>query len=405
MPAAIARRVPILQLSVDMFLEGLFWTGLFGTVYPYVAFPALMRLRTRLTSPCEPLAVDGTDAPILTVVIPAYNEEASIAAKIRNTLATAYPRHLLEVVVVSDGSTDGTNRIAQSFERDGVRVIVQDTRGGKSAGLNRAVASGRGDILVFTDANASFGPETLERLVRHFTSPAVGLVTGYTRYRLTASGDVAEMTNAYTLMERVIKRGESRSGKCVGADGAVFAMRRVLYRPLREDDINDFVLPLSVIDQKFRCVFADDVFCSENAGADLETEFRRQSRITNRTLRALWRHTHLLNPLRFPVFAFFLFSHKIARFLVPFCLALSGSALLLLAPGRWSYLTAAIAAFAILAAAPFWRCLPHRSAPGRLLRLVQSFVIVNIAVVDGWSRFLIGRRDVTWQPHRSSMTE
>ncbi|OLE17272.1 MAG: hypothetical protein AUI36_36530 [Cyanobacteria bacterium 13_1_40CM_2_61_4] len=148
----------------------------------------------------------------MTIIVPAYNEEQSVASKIRNVLVAEYPRALVEVLVVSDASTDRTNDIARSFEKDGVRLIVQERRRGKTAGLNRAVELARGSIVVFTDANATYAPEALGTLAGYFSDPSIGLVTGYTEYATTNNGAVAEATNAYTSLERVIKRAESRWG-------------------------------------------------------------------------------------------------------------------------------------------------------------------------------------------------
>jgi cellulose synthase/poly-beta-1,6-N-acetylglucosamine synthase-like glycosyltransferase len=381
-------------------LAAMFWLGIAGTMYAYVGFPALVSLVTRAKRRTRVLAHSETP-DTLTIIIPAYNEEGSIETKIRNTLASDYARHLLEIIVVSDGSTDRTNDIARSFEPAGVRLLVQEQRQGKTAGLNRAVETARGDILVFTDANALYASDTLQRMTRHLRDPNVGLVSGYTRYRRTAIGGVSEVTNAYTSLERIIKRGESRWGACVGADGAIFAMRRSLYRLLRDDDINDFVLPLGVIDQGYECVFAEDAVCSENPGKNLESEFRRQSRITNRTLRALWRNAHLLNPIRFPVFAFFLFSHKVARFLVPIFMAVTGVALLLLAPTGGFYLATAIAVLAGVVAVALSRWLPRWRGLSRLFDLASVFATINLAILSGWWKFLNGHGDVTWQHDRS----
>jgi cellulose synthase/poly-beta-1,6-N-acetylglucosamine synthase-like glycosyltransferase len=388
-------------------LAAAFWLGVLGTLYAYVGLPVLSVLlaRSRRKSTGGPGPAPGT--PGVTVIIPAYNEEASIGAKLRNTLEADYPRHLLDVTVVSDGSTDRTDAIARSFETEGIQLIVQEQRTGKTAGLNRAVASARGEILVFTDANAAYSPDTIRRLTEPFGNAQVGLVTGYTRYRLTGTGDVAEVTNVYTSLERLIKRAESRWGCCAGADGAIFAMRRSLYRTLRDDDINDFVLPLQVIEQGYHGVFEEDAYCSENPGASLETEFRRQSRIANRTLRALWRHVHLLNPFRFPAFAFFLFSHKVARFLVPIFLILSGlSALLLAVVSGGLYIPAAIgfllgAALTAHAGATL-ESLAGRFGLARSVHFVHAFLRMNLALLDGWRKFVTGRREITWQPDRSA---
>ena len=384
----------------------MFWIGLAVAGYAYLVFPAavwaLARARVRRGADN---AVGGVPATCVTVIIPAYNEELHLAARIRNVLESDYPRQLLDVVVVSDASTDRTNEIATTFAREGVRLVVQERRQGKTAGLNRVLGIARGDVVVFTDANTVFPPEAIRRLVSYFVDPRVGLVSGFTKYAVTSSGELAEATNAYTSLERTIKIAESRWGMCVGADGAIFAMRRSLYRTLREDDINDFVLPLSVIDQGYQCVLADDAYCSENTGKDVQSEFRRQSRIANRSLRAISRHAHLLNPFRFPLFSFFLFSHKVVRLLVPLSLAASLVALgmLSLDGGIYSWLAAAAVAVALLMIAvrkADW--VPSSIWLSRLLRLLDILIVTNLAVLHGWWRFVTGHTEVTWQHDRGA---
>jgi cellulose synthase/poly-beta-1,6-N-acetylglucosamine synthase-like glycosyltransferase len=382
----------------------IFWAGILSTVYAYVLFPALATLLAASHRSREGRRSSGSplSTPV-TIIIPAYNEESSLEAKIENVLATDYPRELLDVMVVSDGSTDRTNAIAMSYEPRGVRLLVQERRQGKTAGLNRALGVARGEIVVFTDANAAYQPTTIGTMVSYFQDDRVGMVSGYTAYTVTGTGEVSEATNAYTSLERVIKRAESAWGCCVGADGAIFAMRRSLFRPLREDDINDFVLPLSVISQGYRCLLAEDAQCSENPGKSLESEFRRQSRITNRSLRAIGRHGHLLNPFRFPLFSFFLFSHKVVRFLAPVLLLASAVALLALAAlegGAYLVMAALGGAVAVMlahasrASSESWL---HRN---RLMRMLSVFAIMNLAMLHGWGKFVTGRTEVTWQHDR-----
>jgi cellulose synthase/poly-beta-1,6-N-acetylglucosamine synthase-like glycosyltransferase len=383
-------------------LEAAFWLGPLLVLYVYVAFPVVMsqlaRRHRRNSAGRKP------EVPVtpVTVIVPAYNEERNIGARLRNVLVSDYPPELLDIIVVSDASTDGTNDIARSFEADGVRLIVQEARSGKTAGLNRAVRIARGDIVVFTDANAAYPATTIRMLVDYFGDSNVGLVSGYTKYTVNEAGEVAEATNAYTSLERTIKRAESRWGCCVGADGAIFAMRRSLYRTLQDDDINDLVLPLSVIDQGFHCVLADDVHCSENAGPNVVSEFRRQSRITNRSLRAIWRRAHLLDPFRFPAFSFFLFSHKVLRFVTPVFLCISALVLLALASQDNLYLAIAMSVLIMLAffATANWRL--SRSASWlRPVRLVNVFLTMNLAMLHGWWKFFTGHTDVTWQHDRA----
>jgi cellulose synthase/poly-beta-1,6-N-acetylglucosamine synthase-like glycosyltransferase len=382
-------------------LESAFWLGPAIVVYVYVVFPVLMSFLARRQRPALRAGSTGRAGTHVTAIIPAYNEERNVGGRITNLLSSDYPRELLDVIVVSDASTDGTDAIARSFEKEGVRLIVQERRSGKTAGLNRAIQIARGDVVVFTDANSVYPPETIKRLVAYFGDPVVGMVSGYTRYTINESGEVAEATNAYTTLERTIKRAESRWGCCVGADGAIFAMRRSLYRALRDDDINDLVLPLSVIDQGFRCVLADDAHCLEAPGKNLESEFRRQSRITNRSLRAIWRRVHLLDPFRFPAFSFFLMSHKVLRFLAPVMLCLSVVAMVALASLDRRYLMLALLAglSAVLLMATAHPALGTASWL-RPVRLMTVFITMNLAMLHGWWKFVAGRAEVTWQHDR-----
>jgi cellulose synthase/poly-beta-1,6-N-acetylglucosamine synthase-like glycosyltransferase len=375
-----------------------------GTLYAYLVFPAIAALLTKASRARVPGREERRSQalPEVTVIIPAYNEERSLDAKIRNVLATDYPAERLEVFVVSDASTDRTDDIARSFADRGVRLLVQERRSGKTAGLNRVMPLSRGQIVVFTDANAMYSPSTIPTLVSYFAQPHIGLVTGYTRYVDPDGKDLADTTNAYTSLEHIIKRAESRWGCCVGADGAIFAMRRSLFRPLRNDDINDLVLPLGVIEQGYACVLAADAYCTEQPGSSLDSEYRRQSRITNRTLRALWRHLGLLNPIRYGRFSFFLFSHKVVRFLVPIFLVSAFIALALLARVHPVYLAAAaLVTLGVAAALAVSRLRRPWTAPARLLSTMGVFLTINAAVLEGWWTFLRGRREVVWQHDRS----
>lgn len=393
-------------LNISVFM---FWVGVCGTFYAYLGFPAVVSfLAAMKRKGVRSVSDEGRVGPTqpVTIIIPAYNEENVIGTKIRNVLSSDYPRQYLDVIVVSDASSDRTDEIARTFEKDGVRLIVQETRRGKTAGLNQAIELAQGEIVIFTDANAIYPADTILKMSRYFDNPNVGLVTGYTKYTITEDGNVTEATNAYTTIERIVKRAESEWGCCVGADGAIFGMRKSLYRTLREDDINDFVIPLGIINQGYQCLFAEDAYCSENSGKNLESEFQRQSRITNRTLRALWRNRHLLNPFGFPLYSFFLFSHKVVRFLVPVFIILSAGSLAFLAPRGGAYLVAGVAALLSIALAVLSNVAPsiasHRFQTGRPVRFFGFFLTINLAVLYGWWKFISGRRDILWQHDRST---
>lgn len=373
----------------------IFWLSCFLVVYPYFIYPLVLKAMTFFV-PARRRSGDWTEKAV-TLIISAYNEEEVIEEKIRNSLSLDYPEGLLEVVVVSDGSTDGTVEAVKRFEDRGVVLRHYEGRIGKTECLNRAVPEASGEIVVFTDANSRFDAAALKELVRHFTDEHIGFVTGGTMY---VSGDGTSHVGFYTRLEQLIKRLESRTGSCVGADGAIFAIRRELYRPLKPTDINDLVIPFKAVMDGYVGIYSPEAFCTEPTAGSSRGEFERQVRITARTIRAVLGHAGLMNPFRFGFFSFALLSHKLLRLMVPLFMitAFAANAPLLLSGYLYDVIFVLQAAFYALA----W--LRHRgydSGPlSRLSSIPYTFTSVNLAVMKGWSGFLRGKTFVTWQPAR-----
>jgi cellulose synthase/poly-beta-1,6-N-acetylglucosamine synthase-like glycosyltransferase len=293
-----------------------FFISCFMVVYPYVVYPVLLKILSlfrRLN------LLSKEDTPRVTMIISAYNEEDVIAKKIENTLALDYPKENFEVIVVSDHSTDRTDEIVKRYESRGVILLSQPTRKGKTAGLNAAVQKAHGKLIVFSDADSMYEPSALKIIAGSFAGDkSIGLVTGSTNYVSEGQGKMVVTTSMYARLERFIKKYESLLGSCVGADGAIFGMRKSLYEPLQDDDINDLVLPLTVIKQGRRVVLLEQLRCTEAPAVDESGEFRRQARITNRTLTALFRHAELMNVIKYPLFSFEVISHKLLKLSAPF---------------------------------------------------------------------------------------
>jgi cellulose synthase/poly-beta-1,6-N-acetylglucosamine synthase-like glycosyltransferase len=369
------------------------FTLVFLSVYSYLLYPLIMAGFSRIFR----RAVMGKEAaPRVTLIVSVFNEEAVITEKLRNCLGLDYPRELLEILVVSDASTDRTEAIVREFESSGVSLLARPTRQGKTAGLNDAVARARGEVIVFSDADSLYPADAMRKMTAVLSAPGVGLVTGSTDYIGSGEAGVAKTSGIYTRMERWTKRFESEIGSCVGADGAMFAMWKSLFRTLREDDINDFVIPLMVVRQGFRVVFREDLRCVEQASEDASTEFRRQIRITNRTIRALFRNADLMNPFRYPSFSFELVSHKLLRLTVPiFMVLLLIVNTVLLGEGNWHLgLFACQAAFYGAAFLAF--LLDRWHLKSGKLGITYHFVAVNAAILLGWIAFFRGQRHVTW---------
>lgn len=372
--------------------ESLFYLLLFLTIYPYAVYPLLVIAWSKLSGRHW---TQKSIVPRVSMIISVYNEEGVIREKIENALSLDYPKDLFEVVVVSDGSTDRTNEILASINDRRLVLQVYPERNGKTACLNQVVPAAKGDILVFTDANSMFPFDTIRKLTRNFADGRVGLVTGWTKYR-KADGE-EETTGLYARLEKAVKYGESLVSSCVGADGAIFAMRKEMYRPLKDYDINDFVIPLNVVGQGGMVVLDPEVYCIEKPSEGEAKEFRRQVRITNRTLGAIWRNMGFLNPVRYGAFAFFLLSHKLIRFLVPFFFlgTFCVGSVLSANSAFYAVLTTAQVLFVVVGVFGLF----DRSY-GRLVQLC-SFVLLTIyAQFVGWIRWSTGKSDVIWKPER-----
>jgi cellulose synthase/poly-beta-1,6-N-acetylglucosamine synthase-like glycosyltransferase len=367
-------------------------------IYPYIGYPLVLAAMTRFR---RLLVRDGEGTPTMTFIISAYNEKDVIAGKIRNTLALDYPSEKRQIIVVSDCSDDGTDDIVRSFSWAGVELLALPERRGKTFGLNEAVQKAKGDILVFSDADSLYDPDALLLMARWFSGEAaVGLVTGSTRYGIVGEGRMVETTGLYTRLERFIKREESKLGSCVGADGAIFAMRKELFQPLKEDDINDLILPLHVVRQGKRVIFHGELYCSEAPAADEQGEFNRQTRITARTLRALSRNTDLMNFLKYPLFAFSLFSHKALRLSAPLWMVILILLSIILAP-QYAFFTALMACqFICYGVSIMWFLKKKGKMPGRLTGFAYHFIIMHLAMLIGWLVFLLGKKIVVWNPQK-----
>ena len=378
-----------------------FWILLALVVYVYAGYPLLLAA-LRALGGGQPVARADLEPPV-TLVISAFNEAEVIAAKLENSLALDYPRERLQVIVVSDASDDGTDEIVASFAGRGVELLRMADRGGKTLGLNAAVQAARGAVVVFSDANALYGRDVIRKLARNFADPAVGAVVGESTY-VDPEVESERSEGLYWRYETAIKRLESALGSVVGGDGAIYAVRRALYQPMRADALSDFVNPLQVVRAGQRCVYEPEARSYERAADNFEKEFRRKVRIVNRAWRALFNLKALLNPLRFGFFAFQLVSHKLLRWLVPLFLAALLAVNLAIVGEHPIYrlALAAQAAFYLLALAG--HLARRRPSLPALLAIPYYFCLVNLASALGILDAFRGKTYTTWATARSPNT-
>ena len=372
---------------------------LFIPVYVYAGYPALLWLASRCKRPHG--QGDAGHEPSVTLVISCYNEADVIARKLENSLALDYPGNKLAILVVSDGSDDGTDNIVKGFANKGIRLIRQEGRLGKTMGLNLAVEAADSEIIVFSDANAMYDTQAVRYLVRHFSHEKVGYAVGAALYTDADTGASAHNENLYWRYELAIKTWESRLHSVVGGDGAIYAIRSRLWQPLQQRDINDFVNPLQIIAQGYRGRFEPRAQCFEETAGSFDKEIARKERIVNRSIRGLMRVKSVMNPLKTGVFSFMVISHKLLRWLIPYFLVLgvAGSALLASQSlALFQLITLGSLGLLLLATTgQLWR---DKTLLPTVLSLPYYFVMVNAYAMKGIYKALRGETQVTWNSAR-----
>ena len=385
--------------SPEWILGLLFWVSALLLLYTYLGYPLLLGILARL-APRKTNSSTCVDLPTVTLLISAYNERPVIAAKIANSLALDYPKDLLEILVISDCSDDGTDEEVLRHAQSGVRLLRQSERQGKSAGLNLGVAQARGQILVFSDANAMYQRDAIRKFVPHFSDPCIGYVVGNARYIEKAEDtQAAEAEGLYWKLETWLKKKESRFYSVVGGDGAIYAIRRELYTPLLPTDINDFLNPMQIIQLGYFGVFEPGAVSYEEAAGSFVGEFRRRIRIISRSLNAALRAGDLLNPFRHARHWFLLVSHKLLRWLAPFfMLAVLATSLLLWKSPFFRGVILLQAVFYSMAFAGW--ILRERKENWRLFSVAFYLCLVNTASLIACFKCLRGDLSGTWMPPR-----
>ncbi len=292
-------------------------------IYTWIVYPLLLAFFRAIRRPADAVK-PRPEAPFVSVIIPVHNEQTRIAAKLENCLALEYPADRMETIVSSDGSTDGTEQIVRGFQiRDPrIRWIESERREGKSGVQNLAAAAAHGDLLFFTDANASMGPGVLRTMTDGLADDRVGLVTG-TVHLGDPEDAVAKGQGFYWRYELFLRLAESDLGILATASGQALAVRRELYRPLPTCYGDDCILPLDVRLQGRRVVQERSAIVFDSMPHRVQGELRARIRMTARNWSGTWARPALLNPLRFPFTSLGLISHKLLRWLTPFFLGMA----------------------------------------------------------------------------------
>lgn len=375
-------------------MEMLFWLSALTVGYIYIGYPILLRYLPKRPAVVATL----TEKPRVTVLIPAFNEASVIQSTIENKLGQNYPADLIEVIVISDESEDGTdelvNEIAQRDSR--VRLVRQVPRQGKTSGLNLAMPLATGEIIIFSDANSHYQEDAIANLVDCFSDPEVGYVTGKMVYVNESGSLVGDGCSAYMKYENHLRKLEAEVSSVVGVDGGVDAIRKALYQPMNADQLPDFVLPLKVVTQGKRVIYCENALLNEESLSSSQSEFRMRVRVSLRAYWAMWDMKHLFNPFQYGIFSLQIVSHKLLRYLafIPLFLVLLSNGLI--TGEGWFYQFSFVAQMLFYSAAAFVSL--NDGTKNRWLGLANYFCLINVAAAMAFIKFVKREKIVIWKP-------
>ena len=340
---------------------------------------------------------DSALTPSVTVLIAAYNEESVLREKLENCLELDYPAALLEILVVSDGSTDNTDNIVKEFESRGIKLLVNEDNKGKATALNNGMETITSSIVVLSDANVMYQRDGIRNLVRHFADDSIGAVSGKV-VLLNEGLSYSDAEDAYYAVEHNIQQLESNTGNLIGADGAMYALRRELFRPLLPDTLlDDFVLSMGVIQQHKRLIFDPQALGFEKNIAEIDSEFNRKVRIVAGGIQSLKRKTvwppagNALTALKFTC-------HKVMRWIVGPVIVLFLALILLLGlvTGQWLLVFLPVAAALCIPVTQLLTGFFPASRNNRLIQLSKYRLVMIKASLVGCYKALTSS-SISWR--------
>ena len=381
-------------------MEILFWVLTLFVVYTYIGYPSLILFASKIKNK-KVNNVEPSDWPTVTIIIAARDEEKNIKKRLKNLVDQNYPAEKIEIIIVSDGSQDSTNKIVRQFgeQYEDIKVqkvvLIDYSPGrGKPYALNMGVIQANGEIIVFTDARQRFQKNAVQNLVKNFSDPKVGAVSG--ELILTNENDASKVEmGAYWKYEKLIRKSESQFDSVVGATGAIYAIRKEHYTPIPESILlDDVLIPMKVVLKGYRVVFESTAIAYDHISQNTQQEWRRKIR----TLAGNWQLVSMFRELILPMknrIYFEYYSHKIFRLIVPFTLPIIFILGMVQNGLIYSILTwmqvglyASIVTGQIL---PFTRKL-------RIISLCYFFGVMNAAAVAGFWYWVTGQCNQIWKP-------
>ena len=376
-------------------MEILFIISLLFIFYTFLGFPVYLVVRSKIF-PKPIYKRHDSKLPFVSIVIAAKNEEKNIERRLNNLLEVDYPRDLYEILVVSDGSNDNTNQIVRKYseKNKAIQLISYFPSKGKPVALNRGIQEAKGEIIIFTDSRQRFNRGAVRELAANFSDSRAGCVSGELVFLEGPDSSIQKEMGVYWNYEKMVRKLESRSGSVAGATGAIYAIRKSLYRDIPQETIlDDVLIPMNIVMQGYRCVFDASAVAYDFVSKDIQSEMTRKIR----TLAGNWQLLALEPRLMLPVVNkiwWSFFSHKIFRLVVPFLLIyLFVSNFFLFGP----FFKVTLAGQLIIYALALSAWINPRLREKCPINLIYFFINLNYAALVGTLYFLSGNTAKTWK--------
>jgi biofilm PGA synthesis N-glycosyltransferase PgaC len=380
----------------------IFWISLFLIFYTFIGYGILLWLLVKLKrafSPAKRKQYEFNDLPDCTLVVAAYNEQDFIEAKIANTLALNYPAAKLNLVFVTDGSSDLTPQIVARYPQ--IKLLHSYERKGKIAAVHRAIEQIDTELVVFTDANTFLNEDALVYLCRHYADEKVGAVAGEKRVMVEESADATAGEGFYWKYESKLKAWDSELYSVVGAAGELFSIRRNLYEPVPANSVlDDFMISMRIAEKGYVIVYEPEAYAQETSSANITEELKRKIRIAAGGIQSVIWLKSLLNPFRYPVLSFQYVSHRVLRWTItPFLMILTFilNVVIVLQGTNDIYIILLFAQILFYLSAYLGKVMEARKLRVKVLFVPYYFCVMNYAVLAGLLRFYFSGQSVIWE--------
>ena len=383
-------------------INAAFFISLFLIFYAFIGYGFLLFILIKIKRLIfgKPLIPEAENLPTCTLIVAAYNDEAFIEKKIKNSLELIYPENKLKFIFVTDGSTDDTARIVSKFPR--VNHMHASARLGKMAAVHRAIAKVNTDIIVFTDANTFLNREAIVNICRHYADNKVGAVAGEKRVNITETADATAGEGFYWKYESKLKAWDSELYSVVGAAGELFSIRTNLYQPVPAGAIiDDFMISMLIAEKGYKIVYEPEAYAMETGSENVKEELKRKIRIAAGGIQSIIWLKSLLNPIKTPLLSFQYISHRVLRWtIVPFLMLLVLLLnILIVARGD----SAPLFQVLLLGQLVFYGMsalgwlMVAREIKVKIFFIPYYFSMMNYAVIMGIVRFTKGKQSAVWE--------